>query len=46
VDGDPITAVGPTGSGQRNPSTKLTWKLSLAPGEAREVTLEYRYLVD
>jgi hypothetical protein len=46
ADGDPITAVGPAGPGRRNPSTKLTWKLTLEPGEAREVTLEYRYLVD
>jgi hypothetical protein len=41
-----MAAVGTAGPGQRNPSTKLTWKLTLAPGEAREVTLEYRYLVD
>jgi hypothetical protein len=46
ADGDPVSVVGPAGPGQRNSSTKLTWNITLAPGEERTLLLEYKYITD
>jgi len=46
ADGNPVSVVGSAGPGQRNPSTKLTWEIALTAGEARTLTLEYKFLTD
>ncbi|MBX3178880.1 MAG: hypothetical protein KF886_16110 [Candidatus Hydrogenedentes bacterium] len=42
---EPAITVGAQGAGRFNPSSKLTWELELAPGETREITYNYTYLV-
>ena len=46
ADGDPDTAVGPTGPGQRNPSAKLIWSISLGAGEERALGIEYKFITE
>ncbi len=45
ADGEPESVVGASGPGRRNQSTRLTWNLTLAPGEERVITLEYLMIV-
>ncbi len=45
ADGEPESVVGAVGPGRRNQSTRLTWNLTLAPGEERVITLEYLMIV-
>lgn len=45
ADGEPESVVGAAGPGRRNQSTRLTWNLTLAPGEEREIALEYTMIV-
>lgn len=45
ADGEPESVVGAAGPGRRNQSTRLTWNLTLAPGEERVITLEYLMIV-
>lgn len=42
ADGEPDQSVGSAGPGERNPSTKLNWTVKLAPGEKKELNVDYQ----
>lgn len=42
ADGEPAQSVGSAGPGERNPSTKLNWTVKLAPGEKKELNVDYQ----
>lgn len=45
AEGGPERTVGAAGPGQLNASVKLTWRVTLAPGEERRIKYQYEYLV-
>lgn len=46
ADGDPVSTVGSAGPGQRNPSTRLKWSITLDAGQERALVFEYKYFTE
>ncbi len=44
VDGNPGQVVGAAGPGQLNPSTELTWRITVAADETKSISYRYTFL--